>query len=42
MRTKLFVLLILASLLLGACGGQATEEPVVTQAPPAATEAPPA
>src|SRR5690349_4238997 len=52
MRTKLFVLLVLVSMILTACGGGAaapTSAPVVTQAPatqapatqaPAATEAP--
>jgi hypothetical protein len=45
MRTKLFVLVMLVSILLAACGGTQTQEPVATEAPveePAAPEEEPA
>jgi multiple sugar transport system substrate-binding protein len=40
MRNKLFVLVILVSILLSACGTATTQAPVVTQAPPAPTQVP--
>ncbi len=40
MRNKLFVLVILASILLASCGTATTQAPVVTEAPPVVTQAP--
>jgi len=42
MRTKLLVLLVIVSLILGACTPAATQAPADTQAPVTPTEAPPA
>lgn len=40
MRNKLFILLILATILLASCGPAATQAPVATEAPPVTTQEP--